>query len=111
MPFKKGNKHGHRWKPGESGNKTGRPKLALDLRADAKIDAPAAYATIRGLMLGADKDSVRLAAAVRVLQVAGVAMGEPKAGDVNVNVTAGTAEAAAVPDDQLDDALLAPSVN
>ncbi len=71
----------------------------------------AAYGIGKARMAGADKDSVRLAAAVRVLQVAGVPMGEPKT-DVSVTLSTPATEAALITDDDLDRALAAPpSVN
>jgi hypothetical protein len=85
---------------GQSGNPGGRPKVALDIREKAKGDVEAAYATVHALMTGADKDSVRLSAAVRILQVAGVPMGEDK-----ITVQIGSAEAAggsATPSDLME---------
>jgi hypothetical protein len=64
------------WKPGQSGNPGGRPKVAREVRASAQDDTPEAYRIISGLMRDADKDSVRLSAAVKVLQIAGVPMSE-----------------------------------
>jgi hypothetical protein len=52
--------------------------MASEIRARADAIVPEAFSVIEALMAGAEKDSVRLAAAVRVLQIAGVPMGEPR---------------------------------
>jgi hypothetical protein len=67
------------WKPGQSGNPGGRPRVAREIRAGAQADSPEAYAEIRRIMREGDKDAARLAAAVKVLQLAGVPMSEDKA--------------------------------
>lgn len=59
-----------RWKPGQSGNLTGRARVSqeeLDLVAACKERTPKALAVIDALMLSADKDSVRLAAATYIV--------------------------------------------
>lgn len=70
------------WQKGQSGNPGGRPKVAAELRNRARVDSPEAYETIVRLMREADKDSTRLQAAVRVLQIAGVTFNA----DVNLTV-------------------------
>ena len=67
------------WAKGVSGNPGGRPRIAKTIRADAQVDAPDAYAEIKRIMREGDKDAARLAAAVKVLQIAGVPMSEDKA--------------------------------
>jgi hypothetical protein len=110
MPFKKGNKLGKKWKPRQSGNASGRPKLAEEVRARADKLVPSAFGVIEKLMTDADKDSVRLSAAVRVLQVAGVPMGEVKV-EVRTSPEA-SSEARRLPDEDLDSELSTPeSVN
>jgi hypothetical protein len=64
------------WRPGQSGNPGGRPRVAREVRASAQADTPEAYRIIAVLMREADKDSTRLSAAVKVLQIAGVPMSE-----------------------------------
>ena len=59
------------FKPGQSGNPSGRPKNTqeeYDLDAACKTRTPAALAVIEALMLNADKDSVRLAAATFIIE-------------------------------------------
>lgn len=72
MPIKKGMVIGKetQWKPGQSGNPAGRGKVTqeeLDLVAACKERTPKALAVIDALMLDADKDSVRLAAATYIV--------------------------------------------
>jgi hypothetical protein len=87
---------GRPFQKGQSGNPGGRPKMAMELRNRADKLAPAAFKIIETLMTDADKDSVRLSAAVRVLQVAGVPMGEPKV-EVNIPPSGPPPEATATP--------------
>lgn len=59
------------FKPGQSGNPNGRPKKTqeeYDLEAACKEKAPAAIKVIEALMYGADKDSVKLAAATFIIE-------------------------------------------
>jgi Family of unknown function (DUF5681) len=101
---------GRPFQKGQSGNPGGRPKMAIELRERADKLAPAAFKIIETLMTDADKDSVRLSAAVRVLQVAGVPMGEVK---VEVNAPEESSrDAQGLPDADLDAELSTPeSVN
>lgn len=62
------------WAKGQSGNPGGRPKVVAKVREMAQRDTPEAYETLRSLMLTADKDSVRLAAAIAILKMAGVSL-------------------------------------
>jgi hypothetical protein len=78
MPFEKGNKLGKKWKPGETGNEGGRPKIATEIRDLAKLDAPDAYRAVKDIMADPDNKQ-RLAAALAILKVAGVPMSEDKA--------------------------------
>ena len=55
------------WKPGQSGNPAGRPKGSLDLQALARTHTKEALNTLIELMRHADKDSVRVMAADKVL--------------------------------------------
>lgn len=61
-----------RWKPGVSGNPGGRPKIDERIRRLAQADSEEAYQVVKAMMLTADKDSTRLAAALAILRVAGV---------------------------------------
>ena len=59
------------WKPGQSGNPGGRRKLTpqeFELRKACEDLTPEALKTIVYLMLNADKDSVRLAAATLIVE-------------------------------------------
>lgn len=59
------------WKPGQSGNPRGAPKLTMDeraLRQACRDRAPEALATIERLMKSAEKDSTQLAAAIAWLE-------------------------------------------
>ena len=74
------------WKPGESGNPSGRPPEILEVRQVKKLCQEKTEEAIRkvfALMECADKDSVQLAAALAVLKIAGVRMD----GEVTINVT------------------------
>lgn len=65
------------WKPGESGNPTGRPPEILEVkevRRLAQEKTPRAFEIVASLMENAEKDAVRLAAALAVLKIAGVRM-------------------------------------
>ena len=62
------------WRPGQSGNLKGRPAIDKKIRELALIDTPAAYETVRALMETAEKDSVKLAAAVIILRLAGISL-------------------------------------
>lgn len=75
--------NGTTWKPGQSGNPGGRPRIAREVRASAQGDSPEAYRVILGIMRDGDKDAARLAAAVRVLQLAGIPMSEDKTPEPN----------------------------
>lgn len=58
------------WRPGQSGNPSGRPRKTqqqIDLETACKAKAPAALRVLTELMKSADKDSVRLHAALAVL--------------------------------------------
>jgi hypothetical protein len=61
-----------RWKPGQSGNPGGRPRVQAIVREAAQFDSLEAYQKIRELMRAAESDAVQLAAAIKVLQLAGV---------------------------------------
>lgn len=76
MPFEPGNKHGHRFQPGVSGNAGGRPAVAREVRRLCQEKSKRAYEIVAGLMENAEKDSVRLAAAIAILRMAGVPMNE-----------------------------------
>jgi hypothetical protein len=63
------------WQPGQSGNPGGRPKLTPEQKADefalvqaCRAKSPAALRVIEDLMLSADRDSVRLAAATFIIE-------------------------------------------
>lgn len=73
MPFKPGNAFA--WKPGQSGNPGGRPAIADEIKALAEVDSPEAYRVVAEMMRTAEKDSVRLAAALSILKMAGVPLG------------------------------------
>ena len=63
------------WAPGVSGNPAGgRPETieVKEVRRLAQTRSLEAFKIIEALMVGADKDSVRLAAAISVLKLAGV---------------------------------------
>lgn len=62
------------WAKGQSGNPGGRPPVAKEIRDLAQADSKKAYQVVLGMMLGADKDSTRLAAAIAILKMAGVTM-------------------------------------
>lgn len=66
------------WKPGESGNPGGRPRLAQGIRRRAQNDADEAYEVLLSVMRGAEKSSERATAAKTILQLAGAAMSEDK---------------------------------
>jgi hypothetical protein len=73
------------WQKGQSGNPAGaRPEVieVREVRRLAQAKTKEAYAVIESLMVGAEKDSVRLAAALAVLKIAGMNL----AGPVTVNV-------------------------
>lgn len=61
------------WKPGESGNPGGRPKIDQEIRELAQVDSPEAYEKIRAIMLN-DKHRNQLPAAIAVLKLAGVSL-------------------------------------
>ena len=61
----------HAWRPGESGNPAGRPKRTPDEKAlieACRQKAPEAMKVLVQLMKSADRDSVRLQAALAVLE-------------------------------------------
>lgn len=100
-PFPKGNNFGRRWVAGQSGNPHGRPRIAADLRERAKGDAREAYEKVLAIMR-TDGHKLQLAAAVRVLQVAGVPMSEEL---VAANPGTISGPAASMSDEALDAAL------
>jgi hypothetical protein len=55
------------WKPGQSGNPAGRPKVAGEVRALARQYGPEAIAKLVTLMRGSDDERVQLAAARELL--------------------------------------------
>jgi len=59
--------------PGVSGNPTGRPTIAKEIRDLATCDSAEAYTKIKALMQS-DGHKQQLAAAIAVLKIAGVAM-------------------------------------
>lgn len=67
------------FKPGQSGNPGGRPRVVLELRELAQKDAPTAYDKLRAIMLD-DKHRQQLAAILGVLKVAGVPLNETASG-------------------------------
>jgi len=73
------------WVKGQSGNPGGKPPLTIELREVRKLAqerTPRAFEVIAELMENAEKDAVRLAAAIAVLKIAGM----PMSADVNVTV-------------------------
>lgn len=73
------------WAKGESGNPSGRTPEILEVREvrrRAQQKTHEAFSVIESLMVGAEKDSVRLAAAIAILKIAGVKMD----GEVTVNL-------------------------
>jgi len=70
------------WKPGESGNKDGRPKAYKDIQALAKVHTPAAIAA---LVLSLQDERTRVPAAVALLDRG---WGKPSQSlDINSNST------------------------
>lgn len=57
MGFKPGNSYG-RFKPGQSGNPSGRPKVAADIREGQKDLAPVAFDVQRRLLLRVQKQLI-----------------------------------------------------
>lgn len=75
------------WVKGKSGNPTGaRPETieVKEVRRLAQSRSLEAFKTIDAMMTGAERESVRLAAAIAILKLAGVSM---DAASVAVNVT------------------------
>jgi hypothetical protein len=73
-----------RWQPGQSGNPKGTRPEILEVRQVRKLaqeKTVRAFQIVAGLMESAEKDSVRLAAAIAVLKIAGVRL------DGEVNLT------------------------
>lgn len=63
------------WVKGQSGNPRGRGTETIEVkevRRLAQAKSKEAYSVIESLMVGAEKDSVRLAAAIAILRLAGV---------------------------------------
>ncbi len=63
------------WAPGTSGNPGGRSPETIEVkevRRLAQSRSLDAFKILDGLMVGAEKDSVRLAAAIAILKLAGV---------------------------------------
>lgn len=58
---------GRPWKPGESGNVKGRPKIPAEVIEACRLHTQAAVETIVALMKSADSDSVRLHAAEAII--------------------------------------------
>lgn len=68
------------WVKGQSGNPSGsRPESieVKEVRRLAQSATPEAYATIESLMRGAEKDTVRLTAALAILKIAGLRFDSP----------------------------------
>lgn len=67
------------WVKGQSGNPGGRPAQTIEVREVRKLcqeKSKRAYEIVADLMENADKASVRLAAALAILRMAGVPMNE-----------------------------------
>ena len=69
------------WVKGQpSANPGGRPPECIEVkqvRRLAQARTPEAYAVIESLMVGAEKDTTRLAAAIAVLKIAGMRFDSP----------------------------------
>jgi hypothetical protein len=83
MPFEKGNSLGRKFKAGESANPGGRPKVATEARKKAQEHTAEALEVLLTAMRAAEKTSERISAAVKVLQVAGIPMGEERGAAVD----------------------------
>jgi hypothetical protein len=73
------------WVKGQSGNPGGRPSLPIEIREVRKLcqeKSKRAFEIVAGLMEDAEKDAVRLAAALAVLKMAGM----PMSADVTIEV-------------------------
>jgi Family of unknown function (DUF5681) len=66
--FEKGNKIGHRFKPGQSGNPTGRAKIIGEIQELARAHTPSAIKTLVGIMENEQSPpAARVAAAAHLL--------------------------------------------
>ncbi|MBN1442844.1 MAG: hypothetical protein JXA90_09045 [Planctomycetes bacterium] len=63
------------WQPGRSPNPGGRPRVVGLVREMAQADTPEAYERVRSAMREAERETVRLAAALAILRMAGIPMG------------------------------------
>lgn len=91
------------WAPGQSGNPAGR-RVEVDPNVQAVIrlaqeKTPRAFAVVLELMESAEKDSVRLAAALSVLKAAGVKFDGEQA--ITVNLPPPQTSAQAIPTGRL----------
>lgn len=68
------------FQPGNRANPGGRPPETIEVRQVRKLAQARtleAYKVVEGLMRGAEKDTVRLAAAIAVLKIAGMRFDSP----------------------------------
>jgi|SRR6266700_3988224 len=57
----------HRWKAGESGNPSGRPKVVIEIRNLARAATPAAFRELVRLAAHAENENARVAAIKEIL--------------------------------------------